>query len=220
MAEPSRRTATKRMSLLSTRGRRRVLDFQEQVSVWTKWCSGANIFDLSVEFKCEPPEIERAINSVAAQRGFPNDHLDPELERFRILELSDWIKNGLTQTLAESHQIIIDLNSARNSILQRPIDDQSEPKKRTINQLGESEKKEYFSLVESRQGELKTLTNILAELRNTNSLISDLAGVKKARPKREPKPVATPEDILASAGIDVTEIEILAKSDEIQSAPE
>ena len=182
---PKKRNPQKQ-SLLSRKGHPRTLNFEERVAVWEKYVKGSNVFGLAVEFETNPAEIEDCINRTAAELGFPHNHVDPELERFRILEASDQIKSALVKCLDESNRILIELNKTRKKIKSDKDLDELEP----------ANLKNYLVLMEARQNEMKQVISIIAEYRTTNTFIANLLGINRTKLKREPKKIATPEELL------------------------
>lgn len=175
-----------RHTLAKTAGNVRSLDFGERADLWGKWCQGANVFDLAEEFETSPAEIEAAISLTAAELGYPRNHIDPELERFRILEASDRMKAFLIRNLKDSERVLKDLNAARRVVLND----------RDLPELKKEERATYRELMDARHAELKSVVGLMTEYRTTNDFIAQLTGIKRSKPTREPKKVVTDEERL------------------------
>lgn len=189
--ETKKKRNKKQKTLSGLEGRPPVLSFPERVEAWHKHVLGADIFALAVEYGTSAEQVQAGISAVIAELGYPHDHIDPELERFRIVEASERMKVALVKILNESNTILKELNQAREVIKGgMDISDLDDEKG------GKNAKMEYFSLLAARQGELKTVVSLLAEYRATNLVIAELTGIKRTKMERKPKKVITPEEQL------------------------
>lgn len=173
-------------------GRPRVLTIQETLKVWNDYVLGADVFDLARELNTSPTEIKAALNLMAAEHGYPDTHLDTEMERFRIVEASDRMKTAITQCIKGSNQIIVDYEAARSKILNG----------RNFADLLPEEQAKIIALNTARQAELKVVSTFLAEYRQINAAIADVTGVRRSRPTRKQKVVKGIEQVMESMSDD------------------
>lgn len=173
--KPKKRNLTK--TSFSGVGRPRVLNLQERVEVWKKYCLGTSIFDLSIEYRTNPSEIMFGLELMAKELGFPDRHLDPELERFRIVQASEQMKVAVIQCLDDSNKTLKDLDARLATV----------KKKLGKDNFSEEDLRKYLKIIETRQNEKSVVAKFLAEFRTINTAIADLAGVRKSKPVAPPK---------------------------------
>lgn len=190
--------AYKRTSLVGKRGGSRSLDFPDRAELWGKWCEGANVFDLAVQFETSPAEIEAAISVTAVELGYPHNHIDPELERFRILEANDRVKSFLIKNLKDSERILAKLNLELRLLQsgEEPEQDSAASTPAEPSKLQGDQRAAYLTFLEVRRAELKTAAALLVEYRATNDQNAQLTGIKRSKPVREPKKIVTDEERL------------------------
>lgn len=182
-----------RGSFKNTPGRYVVLNQKQCIEAWDAYVLGANILQIALKFKSSPALVAQALQTVATELGFPEKHLDPEMERFRIAEASDRIKDSITRVLADSNKVLSSYTEATKTLMG----------KKTLSQLllskeaDEQEKvKAVLALNAARQAELKVVSVYLAEYRQINNTIAEITGVKKIKITRKTKKVNSAEDVI------------------------
>jgi hypothetical protein len=201
-----------RNSLAEFRGMPHVLDFPERVEAWHDHVLGADVFDLSLKFQTSIVEIEDGINAVIAELGFPHTHIDPELERFKIIEASDRMKVAQLGLLKESQKTREHIKKQRTDLKQQReeihIGKNTTPDELKLLQvLMKAEAELEFR----HQMEVKSTVALMAEYRATNLVIADLTGIKRTKPVRKPKVVKTVEQELEESDLSIEELTELAE---------
>lgn len=185
--------ASRKGSFKDTIGRFVVLTQKQAIEAWNDYVLGANVLQIALKFRSSPTLVEEALTAVATELGFPDKHLDPEMERFRIAEASDRIKDSITRILGDSNTVIASYTTATKALLG----------KQTLTDLLQSEDvsdqdkvKTILALNAARQAELKVVNVYLAEYRQINNTIADITGVKKIKIARQMKKVNNAEDVI------------------------
>lgn len=194
-------------SFKKTQGRHPILTQHQAAEAWDDYVLGSNILQLALKFKTSPAMIQQALTAIAVELGYPEKHLDPEMERFRGAEASDRTKDSIIKILAESNTVIKDYMDARTVLLDG----------KTLAELVKSKKAEdqerakmIFALNTMRQSELKIVNGYLAEYRQINNFLAEITGVKKIKITRKPKKVTNVEDVIDKLSDD--ELRALAES--------
>lgn len=192
--KPSTFVNKSKISYRAGPGRPRELTFEERVAAWDAYVLGTSLYELAQKYDTSLPIIIKNLDLVAAELGFPDTHLDPELERFKLAESSERMKSAVVKCLKDSNSVLKDVNEARKRV--KGV--------KNLEELDDEGQKKYRWLMETRQSEIKIVTALLGEYRAINTCIADLAGVRKQRPKREIKRVNTAEQAIEK----LTEAEI------------
>lgn len=187
----------KAKSLTKTEGRPRVLSFAERVEAWHDYTLGANIYELAIKFLTQPNEIQAGIDLVAKELGYPHNHIDPELERFRIVEASDRMKSVQIQLLQKANQTLKEIEQQQSRLKEEREDihigrDTSKDELKLLDAIMKAE----AELELRHQSEVKSIVSLMAEYRATNLVIADLTGIKRTKPVRKPKQLPTAEEAL------------------------
>jgi len=173
------------------------LDFTERVEAWHDYTLGSNIYELAKKFQTSVERIEEAIQAAITELGYPHTHIEPELERFRIVEASDRMKSTQIKLLKESIRTLEEIKQQKTQLraARKEIHigkKTSADERALLNQLMAAE-----AALETRyQLEVKSSVSIMAEYRATNLVIADLTGIKRSKPVRKPKQVQSAEEQL------------------------
>lgn len=183
-----RRSANAPKTLAGVTGRARTLTFAERVDAWHRHVQGEDVFTLSIFFETSTAKVQEGLDNVALELGYPHNHIDPELERFKIVTAADQFKSSLIKCLQHSNKILADIIGQ--------LDELTQQGKKKFKNLDLIQKKEYSLLMELRQTELKTVASLMAEFRANNAVIAQLTGINKSKPVRKPKQIRTIEEDL------------------------
>lgn len=209
-----RRPRHKATTLTKVNGRPRMLTFAERVEAWHEHTLGAGIAELSIKYETSILAVQEALETAAQELGYPENHIDPELERFKIVTAADQMKSAQVKLLQDSNETLKSIKKLQQEIRHQreEIVIDSKSSKDEINLLKELTQIEA-QLELRKQLEVKSAISIMAEYRATNLVIADLTGIKRTKPVRKPKQVKSAEQLLDEANLSTEQLIELAQSD-------
>lgn len=199
------RTGSGVRGLVGFTGQPKVLTFAERVDAWHKHVQGIDIFELAVEYKTTPEKVQEGLDNVALELGYPHNHIDPELERFKVVSSNYQLRAAIFKAIQYSNKVLNQIIGAANRLTANDT--------KSLEQLEPDELRSYNSLMEARQLETKTVTTLMDKLLAVNAQIAQVTGINKTKPVRKPKAILKPEDALEALG-DAELLELIAADNE------